>query len=176
MRRSFVWLVSTAAVVLAVSATLAVLSTGIAASASASSTNGKQRIALVVKIPLDSATGEFVLEVLTPGPLKGDSGSITFTSGPTPVFIGRIIRGQSIDRFRATDLLEGEQGTLAIRIEADFASAGNGYHVGTGHWSIISGTGAYSGLTGGGGSALAQPPVPPGTFGFAQHEGFVKAG
>ena len=152
---------------------LAVVTAGLASAAPAKLVANKQRIALEVKVPLTANTGKFVLVTLTSGPLKVDFGSIAITTGPTPVFRGRIIHGQSVDRFRGTDKLKGMHGTLVISLQVDFASAGNGYQVGTGTWAIVSGTNVYAGLTGGGRSAFMRPPVPPGRFGFAEHEGFV---
>jgi hypothetical protein len=152
---------------------VAVVSAGRASASPDSPVASKQRVAIEVKTPLDARTGTFVLDVPTPGPLKNDSGSITFTSGPTPVFTRRIVRGQRVDRFRGTNTLTGKQGTLVMSQQVDFVSAGNRYMVGAGNWSIVRGTGAYAGLKGGGRSALVSPPAPPGRFGFAQHEGFV---
>jgi hypothetical protein len=166
MRRTFPLLVVVAGALVA----LAVGSAGRTSAAPAGAVAGKQRIAIAVKQPLEARTGSFVLEVLTPGPLARASGSTMFASGPTPVFIGRIVGGQRVDRFRGTDTLKGKDGTLTIRLQVDFVSAGNRYQVGAGTWSIVRGTGAYAGLTGGGRSALVSPP---GKFGFAQHEGFV---
>lgn len=145
-----------------------------ASAASVQRTMKRQRVAIEVKVPLNARTGTFVLDALTPGQLKSDIGPITITSGPTPVFGGRIIGGQSVDRFRGTDTLSGKRGTLVIRLQVGFVSAGNGYQVGTGTWSVVSGTGAYARLAGGGRSAFVRPPVPPGRFGFSRHEGFVS--
>ena len=134
----------------------------------------RQRVAIEITMPLDGPTGSFVLRGLTPGSPTSDVGSATFTSGPTPVFIARVINGQSVDRFRAIDTLEGSQGTLVISLQVDFVSAGGGgYLVGTGRWSIIDGTGIYASWRGGGGSALVSPPSPPGQHGYSNHEGFV---
>jgi hypothetical protein len=168
MRRTFPLLVTVAGALVA----LAVGSEGRSSAAPAGAVAAKQRIAITVRQPLESRTGSFVLEVLTPGPLARDSGSTTFASGPAPVFTGRIVGGQRVDRFRGTDTVKGKGGTLTIRLQVDFVSAGNRYQVGTGTWSIVRGTGVYAGLTGGGRSALVNPP---GKFGFARHEGFVTA-
>jgi hypothetical protein len=166
---------------------IALAATGVAAlvSGAASDTIAKrpatapdaqpQRIAIELKLPLDSDTGTFVLEPLSAGRLTADSGTFRFTSGPTPVFLGRVINGQSVDRFRATDTLDGANGSPVIELQIDFVSAGHGYQIGSGAWSIASGTGAYAGITGRDRSALVRPPVPPGEFGVARHEGFVTA-
>ncbi len=131
----------------------------------------KQRIAIEIKLPLNAPKGTFILDAITPGSLEIDTGSTMFTSGPKPVFGGRIIGGQRVDRFRGTTTLTSELGTLALRLQVDFVSAGNAYQVGSGTWSVVSGTGQYEGLTGGGRSALVNPAS--GRFGFARHEGFV---
>ena len=131
----------------------------------------KQRIAIEVKQALDAPEGTFELFTLT-GSKYADRGSITFTSGPTPVFNGRIIEGQRVDRFRGATTLTSMRGTLVLRLQVDFVSAGNNYQVATGTWSVVSGTGQYSGVAGGGRSALARPAS--GKFGFASYEGFVS--
>jgi hypothetical protein len=131
----------------------------------------KQRVAIEVKLPLNAPKGTFALLTLTSGSLAADKGSTTFTSGPTPVFVGRIVDGQRVDRFRGTTTLTSKRGTLLLRLQQDFVSAGNDYQVATGTWSIVRGTGDYAGLAGGGRSALVRPAS--GRFGFASHEGFV---
>ena len=151
----------------------AVLGCALLVSATASGVTDakKQRIAIEVKQPLTAPKGKFVLDALTPGLLKIDTGSMTFTSGPTPVFSGRIVNGQRVDRFRGATTLTSSLGTVALRLQVDFVSAGSGYQVGSGTWSVVSGTGQYAGLTGGGRSALVNPAS--GRFGFARYEGFV---
>jgi hypothetical protein len=132
----------------------------------------RQRIAIEVKLPLDAAKGTFTLLTLTSGSLDRDTGSTTFTSGPTPAFIGRIVRGQRVDRFRGTTMLTSKRGTLVLRLQQDFVSAGNKYQVATGTWSVVSGSGQYAGLAGGGSVAAVLPAS--GRYGFASHEGFVN--
>jgi hypothetical protein len=132
----------------------------------------KQRIAIEIKLPLSAPKGTFALLTLTPGQLAVDKGSTTFTSGPTPVFMGRIIDGQRVDRFRGTTTLTSTRGTLMLRLQQDFVSAGNNYQVATGTWSVVSGTGQYAGLAGGGRIAAVLPAAA--RFGFASHEGFVS--
>src|SRR5262245_63964455 len=135
--------------------------------------SAQQRIAFEVKLPLDSDSGTFELTPMTPGALAYDSGTTHFTSGPTPLFTGRIVHGQLIDRFQAVEDLAGANGVLTVVIPVDFASAGHGYLNGRAKWSIVDGTGAYASLRGGGRGALVGPPSPPGQYGFARHEGFV---
>jgi hypothetical protein len=150
---------------------LTVLSlTSWASAAPAGQVAKKQRIAVTVTFPHHPAVGKFVLTTLTDGRLRSDFGSVV--SNPTQVFNGRIINGQSVDRFRGIETLKGKRGTLVIRFQEDFVSAGNGYQVGAGTWAVDSGTGTYTGLTGGGRSAVV---VPSGKFGFTQYEGFVTA-
>jgi hypothetical protein len=134
----------------------------------------KQRMAFDVTLPLDSDSGRFELSPMTPGAIAHDSGATHFTSGPTPIFMGRLVHGQLIDRFQAVEKLVGANGDLTVRITVDFASAGNGYQNGRSTWRIVEGTGAYAGLRGGGRGALVRPPTPPGQYGFARHEGFVS--
>jgi hypothetical protein len=159
---------------LAALAVLTGLWAGMVSAASARLEANKQRISIEVKAPLNNGRGSFILHDLTAGRLKVDFGSITSTRGPTPVFLGEILHGQRVDRFRGTDTLRGRHGTLVISLRVDFVSAGNGWQIGNGTWSIVSGTGAYAGQTGGGRSAFVHPP-PPGRFGFAEHDGYVSA-
>ena len=37
-----------------------------------------------------------------------------------------------------------------IRYRSEWVEAGNGYHVATGTWKVVRGTGQYAGVTGGG--------------------------
>jgi hypothetical protein len=37
-----------------------------------------------------------------------------------------------------------------IRYRSEYVDAGNGYHVGTGTWKVVRGTGQYAKITGGG--------------------------
>jgi hypothetical protein len=134
----------------------------------------KQRIAIEIKLPLSTPKGQFALRTLTSGSLIADKGSTMFTSGPVPVFMGRIIGGQRVDRFRGTTMLTSPRGTLVLRLQQDFVSAGNNYQVATGTWAVVKGTGQYEGLAGGGRSALVRPAS--GRFGFASHEGSVAKG
>src|SRR6266705_1861045 len=45
---------------------------------------------------------------------------------------------------------KGKAGSLVIRYRTEYVDAGNGYHVGTGTWKVVRGTGQYAGITGGG--------------------------
>jgi hypothetical protein len=61
-----------------------------------------------------------------------------------------IRNGQGIAVYVAAETLKGRQGTLVVRWRVEFVGAGNGNTVGTGTWSLVRGTGAYAGVTGGG--------------------------
>ena len=45
---------------------------------------------------------------------------------------------------------KGKRNRLVIRVRLEQVDAGNGYHVGTGTWKVVRGTGRYTQITGGG--------------------------
>ena len=114
--------------------------------------------------------GTFTLQGLTDGPLQRDSG--TFLTSPNASAPSRVVDGQRTQHFGVNDTLTGKRGTLVIQSFGDGVSAGGGYDVGSGTWSIVRGTGAYAGLKGGGRFGYAMTPT---KFSFAQFEGFVQA-
>jgi hypothetical protein len=129
----------------------------LAATAAAGPTATKQRIAINA-----SVIGEaFALVPLQPGTLKRDSGRLSGNWRSSP---GRdIVRnGQTVGIYTNTWTLGGRRGTLTIRERTQWVSAGadgNGDgeedYVAIGTWKVVRGTGAYAGLTGGGGSGHA---------------------
>ena len=48
------------------------------------------------------------------------------------------------------ETLTGKRGTLVIRSRIDWVEAGSGYHIGTGTWKVMRGTGQYARTAGGG--------------------------
>jgi hypothetical protein len=46
--------------------------------------------------------------------------------------------------------LRGKRGSLVMRYHSEYVDAGNGYHVGTGTWKVVRGSGQYAGIAGGG--------------------------
>jgi hypothetical protein len=146
--------------------TVAVLSATavtLAAVAAAGPTAAKQRISIQVK---DGAP--FVLTPLTSGALKPDSGAASFCCWTQR----SIMRdGQAIDINDPRMTLFGKRGTLVARNRIGFVDLPDGWAVFTGTWKVISGTGAYAGLAGGGrgaGVSLANGNT------NAQFEGFLS--
>ncbi len=112
---------------------------------------------------IEGGSGNFFLELGT----GGDLGKVTFTRSFRP-------RGEGVEKTAPdgqryviateTDTLKGKNGTLVIRAVGPAYSLGIGDHeVWEGRWSIVSGTGDYSGLRGSGryfgDAAQIQPPV-----------------
>jgi hypothetical protein len=129
----------------------------LATTAAAGPTATKQRIAINASV----IGQEFILVPLQPGTLKRDSGTTTGNWRSAP---GRdIVRnGQTVGIYTNTWTLGGKRGTLTIRERTEWVSAGadgNGDreedYVAIGTWNLVRGTGAYAGLTGGGGSGHA---------------------
>lgn len=111
-----------------------------------------------------SGSGKFILQLGT----GGDLGTVTFTRSfrPTGEKVTIAPDGQHYVIATETDTLKGRNGTLVIRAVGPSYLVGGGfgnYENWSGKWSIVSGTGDYSGLRGGGryfGMAV-QTPVPP---------------
>jgi hypothetical protein len=115
----------------------------------------KQRIAIEERITLGAQSGTFRLIPLTPGPLKADSGTLTYTAQQLPVVIRD---GQRTARYKGIDALAGKRGTLRIPNTTASTDAGGGYSAGTGTWSFGRGTGIYTGLSGRGRVSVAATP------------------
>lgn len=115
----------------------------------------KQRIAIEERITLGAQSGTFRLIPLTPGPLKADSGTLTYMAQQVPAVIRD---GQRAARYKGTDVLAGKRGTLRIPNTTASTDAGGGYSVGTGTWSFGRGTGTYAGLSGRGRASVAATP------------------
>jgi hypothetical protein len=123
--------------------------------ASAGPTAAKQRVAIDAKVlPWET----FVLTPLRAGALKRDSGDFEGNWRNAP---GRqlIRNGQEVGAYTNTWTLTGKRGTLTIRERIGWIDTGNDGNsdgqrdeVATGTWNVVRGTGAYAGMTGGGGS------------------------
>jgi hypothetical protein len=102
---------------------------------------------LQMKHGFGSPTGRFVLYALTEGSLELDSGRYTYAAVERPSILRN---GQGIAVYVAAAVLSGKRGTFTLRWRGEFVGAGGGNTIGTGTWSIVRGTGAYVGVTGGG--------------------------
>jgi hypothetical protein len=131
-------------------AALAVAAVTLTAVASAGSTTTKQLVTIQV------TKSGFVLTPLTAGPIKPDTGPASFCCW-TQRFITR--NGQAIEINNPKMTLTGKNGTLVTRNVIGWIDVPNGYSVFTGTWKIIGATGAYAGLTGGGGAAGVSLPI-----------------
>ena len=126
---------------------LAATAAMLAAVAAAGPVAARQEIAIQVK-------GEsFVLNSLTSGVIKRDTGVATFCC-----WSSRQIRrdGQDIVLNDPQMRLTGKRGTLVLRNRIAWVDIPDGWSVFTGTWKVIRGTGAYAGLSGGGRGAGVQ--------------------
>ena len=129
----------------------------------------KQRVAISMKNP---GNGTFVLTPLQRGTLKRDSGTV---SGVYKKATTVMREGQSVFIGWNTYTLKGKRGTMSIRERNEFVNVSNekvkGFDftpgVGIGTWKVVSGTGAYAKITGGGRSGIQGHPW------LAQLEGFL---
>lgn len=111
---------------------------------------------------IESGSGNFFLTMGT----GGDLGKMTFTRSFRPKGEKEYTApdGQVYFVTTETDTLKGKKGTLVIRAVGSAYNLGIGDHeVWEGKWSIVSGTGEYSGLRAAGRffGLAAQQPFPP---------------
>jgi len=110
----------------------------------------KQRVAI------EHTGSSFVLTPLTPGAVKRDVGTISFccwTEHPT------IHDGEAVDINDPEMTITGKRGTLVARNRVGYVDLMHGWSIFTGTWTVISGTGQYAGLVGGGRGAGVAPPA-----------------
>lgn len=149
---------------------LLALSSALASGGAASTNAVKQRIAIEERSPAAaSGRGTFRLIPLTPGPLKADSGTFTWSGGQSGS--PAIRNGQRVITYKGVDVLQGKNGTLRIPNVTFVVDAGGGYGAGKQTWSIAAGTGAYAHLTGGGAGANVGTPK---RIVFTRYEGYAK--
>lgn len=127
-------------------AALAAAAATLAAVAAAAPSATGQRVAIQVKDKPSGGTS-FVLTPLSPGAIKGDTGTAAFCCWTQR---STVRNGQSIDINNPRMTLTGKQGTLVTRNLIGFVDLPDSWTVFTGTWKIIRGTGAYAGLAGGG--------------------------
>lgn len=110
----------------------------------------RQRVAITTQFSGQTHVSPFVLTPLQTGALKRDSGTLTVVgAGLSPKQVV-MRKGQKVEIYDGTAVLKGKQGSLVIRSRAAYVYGGNGYHVGTGTWNVVRGTGEYARITGGG--------------------------
>lgn len=115
--------------------------------ASAGPSAAGQRVAITMQAARTTTASPFVLTPLQTGPLEHDSGTQT---GAIPAERVVMREGQRVSMYDGVVTLKGKAGRLVIRYRSNYVDAGNGYHVGTGTWKVVRGTGRYAGVTGGG--------------------------
>jgi hypothetical protein len=125
----------------------------------------KQRVVITMKNLPD---GQFVLEPDQPGALEHDSGTTAVTYTRLKV---KIRNGQRVEVYRLIFTLKGKHGTLTTQERNDWVDTGGPY-VGMGTWKVVSGTGQYAKIAGGGGSAAAGLDRGNGDW-YAGQEGFL---
>jgi len=131
-------------------AVLAAATATLATVAAAGPVATKQRVAIKVE---DGAS--FVLTPLASGAIKPDAGLASFCCWTAR----HIVRnGQAVEVNNPKMTLTGKRGTLVARNEIGYVDLPDGWAVFTGTWKVISGTGAYAGLAGGGRGAGAAMP------------------
>ena len=108
----------------------------------------RQQVEITAKGNANPASSlKFVLTPLGAGALKPDSGKET-----SVVANQRVVTrdGQRAAIVTWVTTCKGKRGSFVLRVRIEHIDAGNGFHIGTGTWKFVRGTGAYAGLTGGG--------------------------
>jgi hypothetical protein len=148
-------------------AVLALTAVTLAAVAAAGPAAAKQRIA--IQLTTGGTNEPFVLNPLTAGAIKRDSGVATFCCWSSRTIMRD---GQAIDINDPQLTLTGKRGTLVLRNRIGWVDIPGGWSVFTGTWKVIRGTGAYAGLSGGGRGAGAQLAN---SSGKSQFDGFLSS-
>jgi hypothetical protein len=132
------------AILVALAATAALAST-----AAAGPDAAKQRVAIVSSGGgANPNAGKFALTPLQAGAIERDSGT-----GSAAGIDERVVMrdGQRVAVYDSiVETFKGKRGTLVIRSRIEYVEAGSGYHVGTGTWKVVRGTGQYAQIVGGG--------------------------
>ena len=121
--------------------------------ASAGSNATKQCVSFVGSFDVGKGSGSWKLIPLSPGPLKPDSGKL---KGDGSLGEKLVMNGQRVTPIIGSDSMTGKRGTLVINQNIDSTDVGGGFTADVGTWTIISGTGAYKGVKGGGRFAAAS--------------------
>jgi hypothetical protein len=107
----------------------------------------KQRVMITSQAAGTTNAAPFVLTPLQTGAIRRDLGTqVTVTPSGREVMRG----GQRVTIYELVATQKGKRGSLVIRYRTEYVDAGNGYHVGTGTWKVVRGTGQYAGVRGGG--------------------------
>ena len=91
-----------------------------------------------------TSSGRFVLTPVQ----TGATGEIELDSGTeTSVIRNRrfvVRQGQSVEIVTWITTAKGKHGTFVLRVPIEHIDAGNGFHIGTGTWTFVHGTGEYA--------------------------------
>ena len=131
-------------------ALLAVLATAVTLTsvAAAGPVAARQQVEITAKGDANPAhPAKFVLTPYGAGALEPDSGTETAV-----VANQRTVTrdGQTAQIVTWISTCKGKRGSFVMRVRIEHVDAGNGFHIGTGTWRFVRGTGAYAGITGGG--------------------------
>lgn len=117
--------------------------------AAAGPTAAKQRVAIVsYGTEANPNVARFLFAPLQAGPLRRDSGT-----GSADLSNERVVMrgGQRVAIYDSVvETFKGKRGTLVIRSRIEWVEAGSGYHIGTGTWKVVRGTGQYARAAGSG--------------------------
>ncbi len=132
----------------------AAIAAGIVAAGAGAGTNAARQRVAITTTPT-TAVKTFVLEPLTEGRLKRDSGTVTWHRENERTLIRD---GQQVDHWVGVGTFVGKYGTIVIRSRIDWLDAGRGHDAGVGTWKVIRGTRDYARVAGSGKSAHVWLP------------------
>jgi hypothetical protein len=129
----------------------------------------KQRVAITSQASKSTHLSPFAFTPLQAGALKVDSGTQIPDSSSSS---GRTVMrdGQEVEIWNSVSTYKGKLGSLVIRHRTEYVSGGNGYHLGTGTWKVVRGTGQYAQIAGGGQSGTVWLDRGPWSY---RDEGFI---
>jgi hypothetical protein len=118
-----------------------------------------------------SSVQKFELIPQSSGGLEPDSGT-----GSSVIASRRTVTrdGQTAEIVTWISTQQGKRGSFVVRARIEHIDAGKGFHIGTGTWTFVRGTGVYAGLKGGG--RVANAWIEFGSHGVSERwDGFLTA-
>jgi hypothetical protein len=118
-----------------------------------------------------SAVQTFELFPQSSGSLEPDSGTTT-----SVIASQRTVTrdGQTAEIVTWISTQKGKRGSFVVRTRIEHVDAGKGFHIGTGTWRFVRGTGAYAGMKGAG--KVANAWIAFGSHGVSERwDGFLTA-